>query len=199
MAAKRDVEILRGLARRYAEMAAQPSQDEKRRLPYGGELAPPRPNIYGATRKELWGHFAAQEMTLISPTMHEEFILEYQLPIMNCWGRTAYGCCEDLTSKIDMLRQVPNLRVIAVAPRADSARCAEQIGRDYVLSWRPNPTNMICAGFDEALIRRTIIEGLAKTQGCVRHIHLKDVETVQGDPTRMRRWVSLVKDVISKA
>ncbi|GAI58840.1 unnamed protein product [marine sediment metagenome] len=48
------------------------------------------------------------------------------------FGLVAYGCCEDLTYKVDMLRQIPNLRRIAVPPFADAAKCAEQIGRDYV-------------------------------------------------------------------
>ncbi len=41
-----------------------------------------------------------------------------------------------------MLRQFPNLRNIVVTPRADVRRCAEQIGTDYVISWRPNPADM---------------------------------------------------------
>ena len=47
--------------------------------------------------------------------MHEEFLFRYQLPIMEQAGLVAYGCCEDLTCKIDMLRQIPNLRRIAVS------------------------------------------------------------------------------------
>ena len=94
-----------------------------------------------------------------------------------------------------MLRQVPNLRIIAVTPRADVRRCAEQIGRDYVLSWRPNPADMVCCQFDESLIRQTIREGLEACRGCRVHIHLKDIETVQGDPDRLARWVRIVREV----
>jgi hypothetical protein len=92
--------------------------------------------------------------------MHDEFLLQYQLPILRSFGLVAYGCCEDLTRKIDMLRQVPNLRHIAVTLVADVRRCAEQIGRDYVTSWRPNPTDMVCASWDEARIRRIVRDGM---------------------------------------
>ena len=71
----------------------------------------------------------------------EEFLLRYQLPILEKFGLVSYGCCEDLTRKIDMLRRIPNLRRIGIAPAADVAKCAEQIGRDYVLSYRPSPTD----------------------------------------------------------
>ena len=97
-----------------------------------------------------------------------------------------------------MLRQVPNLRSIAVSPRADVRACAEQIGRDYVLSWRPNPTDMVCAAWDEGRIRRIIRAGLDAWRGCVAHIHLKDIETVRGDPGRLARWVGIVRDEIEK-
>ena len=163
------------------------------------ELAPPQPNVRGVTREQLWAFCAAQEFTLISPAMHEEFLLAYQKPIMEAWGLSAYGCCEDLTRKIDMLRQIANLRIIAVTPRADVARCAEQIGRDYVLSWRPNPAEMVCCGFDESRIRRIISEGLRACRGCCVHVHLKDIETVEGDTGRLARWVNLVRDLSQAA
>jgi hypothetical protein len=163
--------------------------------PYADTTLPPAPNTYGRQRRQLWAFMAAQEFELISPAMHEEFLLQYQLPILGKWGLSAYGCCENLTRKIDMLRKVPNLRIIAVTPRADVRRCAEQIGRDYVLSWRPNPADMICCQFDEELIRRIIRSGLEACRGCRVHIHLKDIETVQGEPDRLARWVRIVREV----
>lgn len=132
--------------------------------------------------------------------MHEEFILEYQLPIMAKFGLIHYGCCEDLTHKIKMLRRIPNLRYISISPVADIARCAEQIGPDYVFSWRPNPADMVCCGFDESRIRRIIREGLRilKANDCRFHINLKDVYTLEGDVTRLSRWVAIVRDEIAK-
>jgi len=163
-------------------------------MTYGGGLEAPKPAAGPRKLKQIWGYFAAQEFTLISPAMHDEFMLKYQRPIMERYGLTAYGCCEDLTRKIDMLRTVPNLRIIAVAPRADVARCAEQIRGDYVFSWRPNPTDMVCCGYDEGRVRRIISEGLKAAKGCRVHIHLKDIETVEGDYDRLKRWVRVVRD-----
>lgn len=165
-------------------------------MPYGGGLPAPRPHSYGARRAQLWGFFTAQEFTLVSPAMHEEFLLHYQLPIMQCFGRVAYGCCEDLTRKIDMLRKIRNLRSIAVTPRADLRRCVEQIGTDYVISWRPNPSEMVCCGFDEERVTRIIADGLHVARGCHLHIHLKDIETLEGDLTRLQRWVGGARRVI---
>ncbi len=164
-------------------------------MPYGGGLEPPRPNSGPRGRKDLWGFCAAQEYTLISPAFHDAFLFQYQLPVYAHFGRTHYGCCEDLGRKIDMLRQLKNLRSIAVTPLADVRLCAAQIGADYVLSWRPNPTDMVCCGYNEARVRRIIGDGLAACRGGFPHIHLKDVETVEGDVTRLTRWVRLVRNI----
>ena len=70
------------------------------------------------------------------------------------------------------------------------------IGSDYVVSWRPSPTDTVCAGSNEDLIRRILHHGLEATKGCYVHIHLKDVGTVQGDPGWLARWVQVARDVI---
>jgi len=164
-------------------------------MDYCEELEPPKANSGPRKFRELWGYFAAQEYTLISPAMHDEFLLQYQLPIISQYGLTAYGCCEDLTNKIDMLRKIPNLRIIGVTPVANVAKSAEQIGTDYVISWRPNPADMVCCGFNEDRIRRIITEGMESMKGCRVHIHLKDVETLEGEPERLEKWVQIVRDI----
>ena len=161
---------------------------------YCKELERPAPNSGIRKRKDLWGFFAAQEFTLISPKMHDEFLIQYQLPIMKNFGLLHYGCCENLTRKIDILRQIPNLRSIAVSPTANVARCAEQIGTDYVLSYRPNPADMVCCGFDEEKVRQILSADLKAAKGSRVHIHLKDVETLEGDTDRLRRWVQIARD-----
>lgn len=118
-------------------------------MTYSEELQDPMANVNNVNRNQLWGYMASQEFACVSPSMHEEFLLRYQLPILEKFGLTAYGCCEDLTNKIDILRQIPNLRRIAVSPFADVAKCAGQIGRNYVISYRPSPTDMVGYGFNE--------------------------------------------------
>ena len=165
-------------------------------MPYASDLERPQPNSGPRRRQDLWGFCAAQEYTGVSPAFHEEFLFQYQLPIYSRFGLVHYGCCEDLGRKIKMLRQLKNLRSIAVTPVADVRLCAEQIGADYAISWRPNPSDMICCGYNETLIRRIITDGLTACRGGVPHIHLKDVETVEGDVTRLTRWVKLVREVV---
>ncbi|MDA0990608.1 MAG: hypothetical protein O3A51_07640, partial [Verrucomicrobia bacterium] len=175
-------------------LTAQMNQSET----YADELERPHANSGPRLRKDLWGFAASQEFTLVSPAFHEAFLFEFQRPILEAFGLVHYGCCENLTGKIDMLRQLPNLRSIAVTPSADLAQCAAQIGNDYAISWRPNPTNMVCAGWDEDRIHGTIRDGLRFCQGQHLHITLKDVETLQGEPDRLARWTSIVRQCIDR-
>jgi hypothetical protein len=165
-------------------------------MPYAEELRDPAANGASVARDRLWYFAASQELTGVGPAMFDEFMLQYQLPILSKFGLVAYGCCEDLTRKIGVLRQIPNLRRIAVAPRANVAACAEQIGTDYIFSYRPSPSDMVGYGFDEQRIRDILARDLSASRGCFVDITLKDVETVQGDPARVRRWVELTRQVI---
>ncbi|HUS90586.1 MAG TPA: hypothetical protein VM695_02010 [Phycisphaerae bacterium] len=171
------------------------AEHENQAMPYSRELADPAPNTHGARRRQLWGCMAAQEFTLVSPAMHEEFLLAYQRPILEHFGLVAYGCCEDLTRKIDLLRSLGNLRRIAVAPLANVARCAEQIGTDYVISYRPNPAEMVCCGFDAARVRRFLRRDLDVLRGLHVEITLKDVNTVENQPRRLGEWVRIAREL----
>ena len=169
---------------------------ENQAMPYCRELPDPQPNSGAVPRKKLWCLMAAQEMTLISPAMHDEFMLQYQIPIMEKWGLVHYGCCEDLARKIDILRQVKNLRRIAVTPWADVELAARSIRGDYVASWRPSPADTVCCGFhperNHALLRKGI--QALRRHGCPFEINLKDVRTVQNEPDRLRRFVEIARE-----
>ena len=164
-------------------------------MPYAQELPDPQAGVPGVKRDQLWVFCAAQEYALVSPAMHEEFMLDYQIPILEKFGLSAYGCCEDLTHKMPQLRKIPNLRRVAVVPVADVAKSAEEIADEYVFSWRPNPTDMICCGFEPDHIRRVIRDGMEASKGCHVDITLKDVQTVGGKPELLKDWVRIVRDI----
>ena len=130
--------------------------------------------------------------------MQEEFLQQYQIPVLEKFGLVAFGCCEDLTCKIDMIRSIPNLRRIAVTPFADVERCAEQIGQDYVLSYRPSPADMVSYGLDRDRIRSILKRDLEACRDSHVDITLKDVETVEKDPERVKNWVAVTRSVIDE-
>lgn len=166
-------------------------------MAYASSLESPAANSRPVKRNELWGFLASQETGVVSPDMFDEFIVSFQRPIAEEFAMISYGCCEDLSRKIHVLRQINNLRRIAVSPFADVARSAEQIGTDYICSWRPSPADMVAYGFDEQRVKGIVgnAKSIFDVNGCRFDVCLKDVETVQNDPSRIGKFVTLVREV----
>ena len=108
------------------------------------------------TAKNVWGRGLAQIFSTVSPNMHDEFDITYMKEAMAPFGAVYYGCCEPLDKKIDILRQIPNLRKISISPWADINIAAEAIQKDYVASVKPNPANVACDSLDEQIIRKEL-------------------------------------------
>jgi hypothetical protein len=72
----------------------------------------------------------------------------------------------------------------------------EQIGTDYVVSYRPSPADMVGYGYDPERVQRILRRDLEACRETHVDITLKDVETVGGDPQRVPRWVRDTRTVI---
>lgn len=143
---------------------------------------------------DLWGCATPQIFSEVSPAMHQEFALRHELRWLERWGLNYYGCCEPLHTKLDILRQVPRLRKISCSPKADKASMAEQCGRDYVISLKPNPAVFAGSYWSPEVARRELREDLEKLQGCVVEIILKDISTVSFDPQRLWQWAQIAQE-----
>ncbi|MFZ2656040.1 MAG: hypothetical protein WAX69_14005, partial [Victivallales bacterium] len=77
----------------------------------------------------------------------------------------------------------------------DLEKCAEQIGKDYVISWRPSPV-VVAGTIDEAKLRKQIKEAMQICEGLHVDITLKDISTVGWEPDRLKQWVGIVQNAI---
>ncbi len=192
--------ILEHIDQTEAEGGFRLCNHQNQAMPYCRELEAPSAADKAVSAKQLWGYMAAQEFTTFGPAMFDTFMFRYQQPILERYGLVAYGCCEDLTHKIPIIKRLKNLRRIAVSPFADPAKCAEQIGGDYVLSWRPNPSTACSYSVDEDAIRRELrqVMDIFDQNHCVWDITLKDLETTGGDPTAIIRWTHIVRSELDR-
>lgn len=158
----------------------------------------PPPAFAGRPRLvDLWGFADAQTMSEVSPAMHEEFVLRYQLPILERFGLNYYGCCEPLHLKLDLLkRRVPRLRRVSISPWADKRKSAEQLGAEIIFGWKPNPAYLAGVEFDRELVRRDIRETAAICQehGCVWEMTIKDTHTCNHQPWRFDEWTRIAME-----
>jgi hypothetical protein len=136
-------------------------------------------------------------MAQVSPAMHEEFILQYERRLLAPFGLNGYGCCEDLTRKLDDVLRIPNIRRISISPWADVERCAEKLGNRYIFSWKPKP-QMVAGEYDPDRIRAYLRRALEQTRGCVFEMVLKDTHTCDGHPERFEVWSRIAREEIER-
>lgn len=147
--------------------------------------------------RDLWGRGESQEFHGVSPAQHEEFLLRYQKPILERFGLTYYGCCEDLTNKIPLILSIPNLRKFVCSAWTDIGKLAEAVGDRYVIEWRQKATDVVYAA-DLADVREHLERGLRLANGCRIQIVLQELETTNHNPRRLADWASLAKEVGAK-
>ena len=167
--------------------------------PHCKQLPDPDPGNYGAKLKELVGFGHGQEFESVSPAMFEEFLLDYQRPIFELFGRVSYGCCDTLDHKLDALAKISNLTKITCGPLADPRRYPDTFGKRAVISWRPMPSLMASDSFDEQAQRRQLREGFDILRGCQVEVHLHDLMTVRGDAQRIVKWVRIAREEAERA
>jgi hypothetical protein len=156
----------------------------------------PQPDFDGAhvRLRDLWGRGESQEFQGVSPKQHEEFLLQYQMPILERFGLTYYGCCEDLTRKIDLILTIPNLRKFVCSPWTDLGKLVAAVGDRYCIEWRQKATDVVFAP-DMTPIRKRLERGLRVAKGTCIQIVLQELETVDGRPQRLNDWAAAAKEI----
>jgi hypothetical protein len=165
---------------------------------FSDELPAPGYDLARPRAKDLWTFGMAQIFSTVSPAMHQEFWLQYAKRWFSRFGLGYYGCCEPLDLKVDLLRQVPNVRKISMSPWVDEERGAAKIGRDFVYSRKPSPALLAVDHWDPAAVERNLrqtVETCAR-HGCPLELIQKDISTVCYQPQRLWEWAELARRVV---
>lgn len=164
---------------------------------YTAELPLPDADPKRVRPQDMWASAEAQEMAQVSPAHHAEFILQHEKRLLQPFGLTGYGCCEDLARKLDDVFTIPHIRRISISPWSNVAVCAEKLKGDFIFSWKPNPAHLV-GRFDANTVREYIRHTLevARRNGCVLEMILKDTHTCEQHPERFDRWTQIAREVI---
>ncbi len=148
---------------------------------------------------DLWASAQSQEMQPVSPKMHRDFVQQYEKQLLAPFGLTGYGCCEDLSRKLEDVFTIPGIRRISCSPFANVDVCAEKLKGDYIFSWKPQPAHLV-GNFDPGLVRSYIQHTLEVTRAnqCVLEMILKDTHTVEHHPERMDEWTRIARQLINE-
>lgn len=146
-----------------------------------------------------WWYISAQSLMGLSPRMFEEFLHPYHCRLAAALGdnRVYYHGCEDLTKKIPIIRQMPNLRRFHVSAWTDLESAVEQLGRDFVLETHIAYADVLYTESPQQM--REAVERIMKIAGdCIIDINIADIETVQGDPSVLTRWAQTAQEVTAR-
>lgn len=148
--------------------------------------------------EHLWCWAEAQEMAVASPEMHAEFAFPYEKRLLAPFGLNGYGCCDDVTRKLDFVLTIPNLRRVSVSPWANVEQCAQRIEREVIFMWKPQPADLVGA-FNPARIENYLRHTVEVTRkhGCILEIVLLDTHTCDNHPERFDEWTRLAHQAVS--
>ena len=149
--------------------------------------------------KDMWCWGESQESVGVGPAQFEEFVLQYQLPLMDRFRLVDYGCCEPLDHKLDVIiRRIPRLRWVSVSPWCDREMAAEKLADRYVYMYKPNPSRICAPRPDYERAERDLRETLEIAEGCCVGIVMKDTHTFQNEPERITHWTDMASRVAAE-
>ena len=159
--------------------------------------------VNGATEEgnvalhQMWTGTNSQEFDTVGPAMFEEFLLNYQKPILSQFGHSWYGCCENLSTKIHQVLSIPNLRVFVSSFWTDLDKVIEAVGKDYCIMWRQSAAQVTLP--DDLSEHKVHLErGLKNLQGHYYQVVLREIQTVHDNPQRLRDWARIGIEMAEK-
>jgi hypothetical protein len=162
-------------------------------LAYTHELPAPGFDPAHVRLKDVWGASAAQASVSISPEMHERYITRFDREYHALFGLTTAACCEPVCRKMHLYRTLPNLRRLSVCIWNDFAMAAEEIGTDYVFSFKPSAIPLSRPGWEVKQDEQLLRDVLEKARGCHVEIINHETTTVLGHTERLAEWSKMAK------
>ena len=164
---------------------------------YTDELPGPGYDPARPRAADCWTMGMAQIFSTVSPSMHDEFEVQYVKRIFDRFGLVYYGCCEPLHDRIDVVRQLPNVRKISCSPWCDVEKAAAQIKGDYVLSRKPSPAFLATDSVDWKQVETDLRQArqICAAHGTPLEYILKDISTIRYEPERLTAWHELAMSI----
>ena len=157
----------------------------------------PEPVNGKITYKNLWFHANSQAFDQVSPEGWKEFDLKYQMSVMEKYGYVNYGCCENLTHKIDGVLSIPNLRLVTCSAWTNLDVIIEKCAAKYAIMWRQKATDVVFPK-EDSVIKTALFDGARRLQSCKYQIVLRELETLAGHLDRLHVWTRYAKEAAEK-
>ncbi len=143
---------------------------------------------------ECWVWLEAQECAPMGPKMFAEMFLPYFSDVAKPFGLAYWGCCEAVHDRLPAIEKaVPNLRAVSISGWTNQQKAAEIIGKRYVYSRKPTPAYISGAYPQWDLVEKDLRDTFAAARDCNLELCFRDIYTVNGDHSRLPRWVNMAR------
>jgi hypothetical protein len=162
------------------------------------DLPEPAENDGPVRLQDCWVWVESQESAPISPKMFHEFFLPYIAEVAQRCGLAYWGCCEGLHDRFSYIEKaIPNLRAVSVSGWSNPFRMGEMLGKKYVYSRKPTPAYVSGEYPDWELAEKDVRDTLIGARDCNLEICFRDIYTVNGDRSRLARWVQMTRALMN--
>ncbi|MBR0463829.1 MAG: hypothetical protein IJJ23_05525 [Clostridia bacterium] len=150
------------------------------------------------TSMDMWGFVESQETVSISPEMYNEFIYPYHERIASRFALNCFACCEPYDLRWKYARNLPRLRRVSCSPWSNREKTEENLGMNYIASFKLNPSPLSQHNMDEDYVRQLLRDALKGATHCVPELIMKDCHTIGHNPQNPVRWVQMAREEIAR-
>jgi len=167
---------------------------------YTDELLPEPGEGKAPISQNSWAFGLAQPFTSVSPATTKEFEVPYISELAEHFGGIYYGCCDRLDDRLDIVKEIPNVRKFSCSPWSNMDAFAERIGSKLTMSVKPNPAMLAGAAIDYGLIEKDLrrTAEVARCNNVNLEIILKDISTINYEPKRLTKWNDIAMSVVAE-
>jgi hypothetical protein len=142
-----------------------------------------------------WGYLHAQSAASYGPATYAEFVQPYNVRIAELFGKVYYHGCEDLTRKVETIRDLPHLAQFHVSPWSQVAPIAAALPEHVVMEVHSHPTNVLFL-WDGAKMREELERLVREAGDHLFNLKLCDIQTINADGGEaLRTWARVAKEV----
>jgi len=165
-------------------------RNDQHEMTLSDSFGPPARQDGSLSLSNLWCAANSQEYDQVSPDMWREFCFNYQRELFAPFGRIAYGCCENLTHKMEDVLALPNLRIFVCSAWTDLDRLLTKAPSSLTIMWRQKASDVV---FPDTLdsLKKQLAMGTQKLKGRPYQIVLRELQTLAGHPRRLHEWCRL--------
>ena len=166
---------------------------------YTSNLPPATESGIGAKISHLWGENSDQTMTGVSPDMTQEFSFDHERKWANMFNLHSYGCCERLDHKLNNLRNsFPRLRKVSCSPFSNLESTMEQLGNNYVISFKPNSNYLVGDTPDMEYLKKELLHACELTKKYKVNLvfNMKTLISLNGEPQRLWNWCKMASQIV---